>query len=271
MLKLGGTVAAVTISALFVLAGEAGAQFPIQPAGGTAAPDCPVLAGLPLPSATEGVAYKAALLKSGKGTVKLSAANASDRIVPPGTAIADNFLSGTPTAAGSYSFSVAVKSDIVCPGFIPDLTDKGHFVMGASMAVKVRDAHPPQITGFQVTPTQLTAAGGEAIATVQALDNMAVAKVRVTILQPDGHKGATYMTQTAGVQAMTVAKPPATPPASSWQLKVPIRANTETTAAVWTFDFEAMDSDGNIGRAGPVKLTVAGKTGATPFPMTVSH
>ena len=133
-----------------------------------------------------------------------------------------NFLTGRP-AQGSY-IAIFTVSDS-CRSASNKVTGKFRF--------DVKDPTPPTLSGLSISPTSLSAAGGEVVFKVTASDNKAVKEVNAAVSRP-GWGQRVYVTRVSGNETSGV-----------WQGSYKAPANTSSRDVSYTVEFIAADDDGN--------------------------
>lgn len=118
-----------------------------------------------------------------------------------------------------------------------------------TVTVISQDTAPPAITGAQVSPSSLTAAGGSVAISATVTDNTAVGSVAATVTAPDG-----------GSSVVTLARGQGNTYGGSFLAA----ANTTTTAQTYRVSVTARDTSSNTAVADAGSFTVA----AAPVPDT---
>jgi hypothetical protein len=211
-----------------------------------------------LPLATEGVAYNASILTS--TSPALGGMTASN--LPPGLALVDRYVRGTPTTPGTFSISLKKYYRNGCGKPVPSKSSPESPVTNMSIetvTLQVRDSHPPTISSFTITPETLGYAGGNVTLTVKAADNAGVGRIMMTTRHPDGHSGSALVPMTGGTAAN-----------GTWSISFGLGGNTTASPLSYTFTIAASDADGNTTNAGPKAIVVAVR-GAQPFKPQMQH
>ena len=201
-----------------------------------------------LPLATEGVAYNASILTS--TSPALGGMTASN--LPPGLALVDRYVRGTPTTPGTFSIGLKKYYRNGCGKPLPQKPSPELPVTNMSVetvTLKVRDSHPPTIGSFTVTPAALGSAGGSVTLSVQAADNVGISRIMMTTRHPDGHSGSALVPMTGGTAAN-----------GTWSITFALGGNSTSTPASYTFTVSASDLDGNTATAGAKTVIVAAHT-----------
>lgn len=206
-----------------------------------------------LPDAIEGVPYDAPLLLPNSPVPGFSGSN-----LPPGLAVVDAHVKGTPTTPGSYNIGLTYADRCGKPVKEKETNiDAGppNTVAHRVVPLKVKDAHAPTIGSFSVTPNNLGTTGGSVTLAVKATDNVGVTRVMMTTTHPDGHSGSAFVTMTSGTAAN-----------GTWSITFALGANTATAPATYSFAIAVGDQDGNTAKAGPNTVVIAAR-GAQQVPL----
>jgi len=219
-------------------AAPTGAQVPnnpLTPPGQTAAQFCPKFIPNPLPPATQGQPYSVELWTMLGSFQQMTGA-------PPGLSVVDQKLVGTPTQAGTFKIAVTVQPASACTAFSQNT---GPVTVRRDLTVL--DAQPPTISAFTVSPDELPYSGGDVIVTVQASDNVGVAKVLSSRALPDGTGNSGFLQRTAGSDA-----------SGTWKMIWSLPQNAAATPVSYTFKAWALDAANNNGRAASARTVVVG-------------
>lgn len=212
-----------------------------------------------LPLATEGVAYNASILTS--TSPGLAGMNASN--LPTGLALVGRYVTGTPTAPGSFSIGLNKYYRNGCGKPIPEKqTDEGPatHLSHETVTLRVRDTHAPTISGFTVTPETLGFAGGNVTLTVLAADNAGVTRILMTTRHPDGHSGSAQVPMSGGTAAN-----------GTWSITFALGGNATSAPVSYAFTISASDLDGNTSKAGPRTVVVAGHSAEPRIPLPLKR
>jgi hypothetical protein len=212
-----------------------------------------------LPLAIEGVAYNASILTSTSPALGgMSASN-----LPPGLALVDRYVRGTPTGPGTFSVTLKKYYRNGCGKPLvskPSSESPGTNMSIETITLKVRDSHPPVISSFAVAPETLGSSGGSVTLTVQASDNSGVARILMTTRHPDGHSGSAMIPLTGGTALN-----------GTWSITFALGGNSTNVPVNYAFTVSASDADGNTSNAGPKTIVVAARTALPLKPSLLPH
>jgi hypothetical protein len=195
---------------------------------------CPQFAKDPLPPATQGQPYSAQLWTAG--------ALEQVTAVPAGLSVsASRMLTGTPTQAGTFTVTVSVKAGSPCP--LGDMA-----VLESSWSLTVRDTQPPTIGAFTVAPDTLPSNGGDVTVTVQASDNLGVARVVSSRILPDG-TGSSGMLQLKSGSAQN----------GTWTMTWSLPSNSSSAAVAYVIKAWTLDAANNETRAAAARTVIVGR------------
>ena len=180
------------------------------------------------PNAAAGRPYRALVFSGLKPPLRFDSLQ-----VPPGLSVGpDGYLSGVPSRPGDYHVVVHLVDNSACV-WNPGSRWWDEFML------TVRDLDGPTIAGFTTSPDTLPYAGGDVTTTVQASDNVGVAKVVSSRTLPDGTGNSGILQRVSGSDADGIwkmtwslpangAKDPVAYIIKAWALDA---ANNETRAA----------------------------------------
>lgn len=221
---------------------------------------CPEWASSPLPEARQGKPYSASLGTRINGDLKAIQSYPPFPALPEGLTLDGSNVQGTPTSAGQRTIKVELTSGYPCLGAIGvPSSGKPLYKMSKSFVLKIRDTQQPELSVFSVNPSAVSASGDNVTVLVKAADNVAVTRVMLTVLHPDGHQGSTPLKGTTTDNAFGGNS-------GEWQQVIPLAANKLETPVVYTFTLSIQDGDGNFIKAGPVTVTVSAHVNSNKMP-----
>ncbi len=152
------TIAAFDNLGLRILASFAQGDYSIEPGPLLLSP-----AAGQLPAGAVGAAYQQTFTGGGAQGGPYFFNVASGSSLPPGLNLDPlGALSGTPTAAGTYSFSITVEEDDSGPSFLTQ-TQQYTLTVGANPVTITPRTLPPAVAGTAMSPIALTGTGGSGL------------------------------------------------------------------------------------------------------------
>jgi hypothetical protein len=147
-------------------------------------------------------------------------------------------ISGTPTTTGTYNVSIESRSNMV------------QFPTPAQMRLplQVRDATPPSVISFTVTPILMAYQGGQATAIIKAADNIGVSAVNVLLIAPGGNQSSTPAKIVSGNAAN-----------GEWRASLAIPTNNGSKSFIYGVKAVLSDASNNSVTSQNASITVKGK------------